>query len=257
MQKSRRKLFWFGALAIIFGGLFVGCDMIAPRGTWRYKMTVEVETPEGVKTGSAVREVSASSTYYVPLPIPGRPFDVSVKGEALVVDLGERGQVFALLRSERTSSAAYEVVFNTFPPFGKERYGGGGMMPDAIRYYRGLAPTSAKEVPLHVQPMMVMFRDMNDPTSVEKIYSGGLCEGNAHQSQPCVKTDRFAELFGEGVRLKSVTLEMTERNVTWGKVARWKPKFERAEEFMEWYNSLPYGNELKLGPDAFSQGAKK
>jgi hypothetical protein len=26
-------------------------------GSWRYKMTVEVETPEGLKTGSAVREV--------------------------------------------------------------------------------------------------------------------------------------------------------------------------------------------------------
>jgi hypothetical protein len=32
-----------------------------PSGTWRYKMTVEVETPEGIKSGLAVREVTIHS----------------------------------------------------------------------------------------------------------------------------------------------------------------------------------------------------
>src|SRR6185295_18881078 len=32
--------------------------IIRPMGLWHYRMTVQVETPEGLKTGSAVRQVT-------------------------------------------------------------------------------------------------------------------------------------------------------------------------------------------------------
>ena len=31
-------------------------------GTWRYKITIEIDTPEGVKSGSVIREVSNSAS---------------------------------------------------------------------------------------------------------------------------------------------------------------------------------------------------
>jgi len=47
-------------------------------GTWRYKMTVVVETPEGIKSGSAVREVSNSTPWLgLDLPEAGNPAEVS------------------------------------------------------------------------------------------------------------------------------------------------------------------------------------
>lgn len=51
-------------------------------GTWRYKMTVTVETPEGLKTGSAVREVYvARGLKITPESLP----HVKVTGEAVVL----------------------------------------------------------------------------------------------------------------------------------------------------------------------------
>lgn len=79
--------------------------------TWRYKMTIEVDTPEGVKVGSAVREVINEIT---PYPMDEqRPWRnrIRVKGEAVVVSLGGRGTFFALLDGDD----AYGIVFKTFP----------------------------------------------------------------------------------------------------------------------------------------------
>ena len=45
-------------LVLVAGTAFAMSDYIVP-STWRYKITVEVETPEGIKSGSAVREVRA------------------------------------------------------------------------------------------------------------------------------------------------------------------------------------------------------
>src|SRR4051812_15423843 len=62
--------------------------------TFRYKMTVTVTTPEGDKTGSAVREVSVTHGLHL---TPEMQPAVHLKGEAVVVDLGSRGVLFALL----------------------------------------------------------------------------------------------------------------------------------------------------------------
>ena len=50
-----------GSLMLLSGGLAAmlsGCGLFGVGSTYRYKMTVEVETPDGLKSGSAVREVS-------------------------------------------------------------------------------------------------------------------------------------------------------------------------------------------------------
>ena len=57
-------------------------------------MTITVDTPEGVKTGSAVHEISNSKGLFG-FPDAGNPADI--EGEAVVVDLGERGVLFALI----------------------------------------------------------------------------------------------------------------------------------------------------------------
>ena len=49
------------ALILTAGTAFAMSDLYVS-GTWRYRITVEVETPEGLKSGSAVREAWASAS---------------------------------------------------------------------------------------------------------------------------------------------------------------------------------------------------
>src|SRR4051812_20640408 len=85
----------FGLVAIL-AVLAVGVWwMTSPRDRWRYKMTVEVETPEGVRTGSAVREVR-----YQPggggWIAQSRP-QWYLRGEAVAVDLPGGRTLYALM----------------------------------------------------------------------------------------------------------------------------------------------------------------
>jgi hypothetical protein len=65
-----------------------------PTCTFRYKLTAEVMTPDGLKSGSSVVEVSYT-TQSAPLSQGGR-FD-SVLGEAAYVDLGDGKNLFVTL----------------------------------------------------------------------------------------------------------------------------------------------------------------
>jgi hypothetical protein len=90
---------------LLIAGIAVA-KQIYPSATLRYKVTVEIETPEGIKTGSAVREVFIQRQPELPESGP----DIKPKGEAVVIDLGKRGVVFAL-----TSFDDYRTIFKVFP----------------------------------------------------------------------------------------------------------------------------------------------
>jgi hypothetical protein len=66
-----------------------------PTCTFRYKLTAEVMTPEGLKTGSSVIEVSYSSTS--PIPNPGRWRLDRLSGEAVFVNLHQGKNLFVTL----------------------------------------------------------------------------------------------------------------------------------------------------------------
>ena len=97
-----------------------------PAGSWRYEVTITVDTPEGVKTGSAIHEISNSKGLFG-FPDAGNPADI--KGEAVVVDLGERGVLFGLI-----SQGLTRTFYQMFPvPMGH-----GGSTREGIRYYRNI-----------------------------------------------------------------------------------------------------------------------
>lgn len=196
---------------VIAGVLLVfltGCWPFLASGSWRYRMTVEVETPEGLKTGSAVREVSVTES---PRLTPEMTASRKLKGEAVAVDLGKRGVLFALLSGDD----AYRVVYNAFPFEGAHA-------PEAIRYYRNLENVKAELKPRDY-PLMVTFNDAHDPTSVKIVYASEL---NWQESKGFHKvydvTDNFEVVFGKEVKLKRVWIEMTDDAVTKG-VREWLP----------------------------------
>ena len=169
-------------------------------GTWRYKVTIALDTPEGLKTGSAVYELSNSDSKIkiIDLPEVGNPG--ILRGEAVVVDLGARGLLFSLVPDEHWFYSAIPVPGSA-----------GASTLEGIRYYKNLKQAKAVLAPAQY-PQMVMFKEITDPKSVTMAY-GGVFDG---EKQDHVPKDAMAELFGAGVTIKDVTIEMTEEPVTTG-----------------------------------------
>lgn len=223
----------------VFGSLLLICVVLAGgylfaykyvkfehfNTSWRYKLTVEIDTPEGIKTGSAVREVQVKA--YRPRfgkdrgetgAGGGNEF---AKGEAVVIDLGERGQVFALLNTYSHGSDGWRyIVFEAFPP----PKGIAPLDSAGIKYYANLAPKGPVPLGVPQYPVFVRFRDPKDPKSVENLMDIGRCPGTrGYPVKRCLKEDRLSEAFGVGVELKSISIEMTEEPVTIGAVVKYLP----------------------------------
>lgn len=196
----------------LMAGLVVmlsGCGSTLP--DYRYRLTVEVETPEGLKTGSSVVEVSTSMTSSTSIPSPGAVRH-RLSGEAVAVNLGQQGTLFALLRSDVEVDWATNLLFRLAPGVIIEDENGKYdsdasfraryeamlqnrrpiVLPKTFRNIRVLRDMPAR-------PMLVRFRDIADPKTVER-----------------VDPDDLAASFGEGVKLRRVTVKLTADPVTTG-----------------------------------------
>jgi hypothetical protein len=210
---------YLGILLVVFLALD---EFVFTNGTWRYRMTVRVETPEGVKVGSAVREIFVSQGIAL---TPESHAIIRAKGEAVVVDLGKRGQVFAVM----DVNPQYDV-FNNFPIPG-EPAGSGGGTHDGIRYYRNLKEGKATPKPQNY-PLIVRFRDLKDPKSVEAVLQVRQEEvvlPTRHYTSYVVD-DHFEKIFGSGVKLKDITIEMTRDPIT-----------HEVDKWLHWLNKINGG----------------
>lgn len=99
-----------------------------------------------------------------------------------------------MLRSRHSVDYGYRIIFNEFPHDGGTTSGG-------IRYYRSLK--AKKELAFDNLPLLVRFRDINDPKTVEE-----------------VDPKNLEASFGKGIKLVSATLQMTDEEVTTG-VDKW------------------------------------
>lgn len=196
------------ALSLAATLLLAGCSALAdPTPDYRYRLTVEVETPEGVKTGSSVIEVRTRIAGQYSFPDPGQVI-TRVQGEAVTVDLGTRGLLFALLRSDDNVGWANGPLFAfaPLPPYkkGEKRY---IKWFDAMLKLRGQTFTLPRyfekpvtfDKPPSGYPMLVRFKDVADPKSVER-----------------VDPDDMAKTFGKGVNIKQITVALTDDPVTGG-----------------------------------------
>lgn len=171
--------------------------------TWRYKTTIIIETPEGEKTGSAVRETTVDFAVCM-----GCTPKVSTKGEAAFVDLGKRGKVFEVMGAD-----PHMVVFSSFP-------GPPGLTGEGQKYYSTLKNAKVSLNTGNLQynmftqyPIMVTFKDTKNPKSIELVYQSEAVrvQGQAHFDFKI--TNNFEQVFGKGVTLKDVQVEMTDEPV--------------------------------------------
>jgi len=211
-------------LAITFG---VGGCSVAPEPI-KYRLTLEVEVNGIVHTGSSV--IETRWYYHEPFLrglVNGIPWVVQTRGEAVTVDLGSRGVLFALLTGVETktrgSNQTYfpddpqQILLTQFSPVGQ-----GSITPDLLEKLSHRR--DVVKLPVAGLPMLVRFRDINDPTTAEQVNPNDL-----------------AASFGPGVKLKGATIAITDHHVTVG-----------IEKTLPWLKSLNGG--YLTGKHASSKG---
>ncbi|NQZ14604.1 MAG: hypothetical protein HRT94_07260 [Alphaproteobacteria bacterium] len=193
-------------------------------GTWRYKITIEIDTPEGVKSGSVIREVSNSASN------TGMGFSESTKpakvsGEAVVVDLGEKGKLFALINWRSYTEFSEVFVY-------RETNG----IPDAIRFYKNVPAGSKGELTNKMfWPEMVRFRDISDAKSIE-----------------AVNKKDISKTYGDGYAIKRIIIEATNEPKSQTGILEEIPQFN--EEFRKWRKTLPFNDSRKVSGAHFNRG---
>ena len=230
-----------GGIAVLIVCI-VGFWMVAyPRAIVNVRLTIEVDTPEGVKTGASVSQLGFS----LEPAIGTRGYSWGLmKGEAVAVDLGPRGTLYALL---------------TWP--GKTGFPEGGSSEFPIVFMKLLAPalwraakdrafiagirgvTGKTEIPPQMYPVMVRFGDEKVPQSVRAVAPSDL-----------------ASAFGSGVTLKRVILETTTALVTdfISSQLSWVPRFYEMQLDGDKYETILAKNKLanSLTSGAFKAGSK-
>lgn len=156
----------------------VGCG--EDFGAHRFRLTVEIDTPDGVRSGLSVLEAAYSRF--------GGNAHAELRGQAVVVDLGKGRDVFALmshgLKGEDTDQFAWLPV----TALTGATWGWSGT--DALKR-RGNRLEGVVELRPPLIPTFATFADAQDPKTVQLITRGN-----------------FGSLLGAGYSLKRVTLEI-------------------------------------------------
>ncbi|PIX64887.1 MAG: hypothetical protein COZ43_10625 [Sphingomonadales bacterium CG_4_10_14_3_um_filter_58_15] len=162
-------------------------------GDYNYKITVEVETPEGLRKGSAVRQIKYQST----------PFAIVQTGEAVMIDMPNGKTLFELMDIDTR-----EIHFATFywDDFTKAREKRDYKRKDfkvlldeakesKRRFlYPSIAHAAARNIDY---PRFVYFDDELEPNSVQIVDPGDL-----------------EARFGEGYSLKQISVQMIEEPIS-------------------------------------------
>jgi len=184
------------AAAVIMTLGVAGCGRTE---SYRYKLTLAVNTPAGVKRGSSVVEVM-----FWNVSIPAKGTTHKLRGEAFYLDLGSGARpLVALLTSQ------------LHPKYGKDTRWTRDAGPDdnlLSRIYGEPPPLDLIEYVSHIArmrgrraitpgdlPDLVSFADINDPKTVIKVDPNDL-----------------QATLGPGVSWNEITLESTDEPVTLG-----------------------------------------
>jgi hypothetical protein len=174
-------------LAIVFAGVVVYVAVFS--ATVRYRLTIEAEVDGQRRTGSGVIEVNYSKNND---PISQAAFSIDIRGEAIALELGSRGTLFALLKGDTDSRSGPEyIVLRAFDFFG------GAFPSPVMNGLRQVQRLSGKrELPLTSLPLLVRFRDINNPLTVERVDPLDL-----------------EKSFGPGVKLTRASLEIVSTGI--------------------------------------------
>jgi hypothetical protein len=173
--RVRQYLKWIGPLGLL-AALVIGDQIRINRPGHKYRMTVEVETPDGVKTASGVLAVTPDRSY-------ARDRGTRTLGDALYVDLGGGKNLVALLAHlDKTLDldAINYVALRAYPAATGKR----------VNFNDMSKQTGAVPVTGALTPVLAAFADPANPGSAK-----------------VVSPDNAEAVLGKGFRLRGISAE--------------------------------------------------
>jgi hypothetical protein len=197
-RKYRRAPSWPSLAALISASLLSACGLIEQHYELRYRLTFEVETPQGLRTGSGVVQVTTDLN---PVWAPGPQTDAHLSGEAIPIDLPNGQTLFAV----SYGPGGHPMLFLPGEVFGRlvntPNFEEGGRtfynLERQVDFLMSTKPTA--ELTEDQLPLLVRFRDVARPMSVE-----------------AVDPEDMPQVFGPGYRLRRVTMQVTDEPVSRG-----------------------------------------
>lgn len=144
----------------------------------KYRLTVEITTPQGVKSAAGVMAI-----YKDKISVAGIGGGVRVKGDAIFVDLGNGRNVIALLVHGKDGldfDGMSHLALNAFASAGER------VQFKDVKDLSGKVPVTGELI-----PTLITFTDLADPLSARELDPADI-----------------GAVLGEGYRLRGVTLEM-------------------------------------------------
>ena len=165
---------WLGPLALL-AVLFIGDQIRINRPGHKYRLTIEVETPEGIKSGSGILSVHPDRGY-------SRHGYTALRGDAVFVDLGGGKNLVSLLAHIDKKIDLDAINYVALRAY---RAAGRNVSFNEMNGLTGMAPVTGE-----LLPVLVTFTDLSDPAT-------------AHAVQP----DDLEAALGKGVHLRGVSAE--------------------------------------------------
>ncbi|GMO27589.1 hypothetical protein [Bradyrhizobium sp. TM233] len=172
---------WAGLLGLL-AVLVAGDQIRINRPGHKYRLTVEVTTPDGIKTGSGVLAVVPDRNY-------NRGGRTTMRGEAVFVDLGQDGakgkSLVALLAHRQDAKLDFDDInYVALRAYGAAR--GNRVSFNDIHRQTGIVPVQADLV-----PVLVSFGDPHDP-NMARLVAG----------------DHAEAVLGQGYAVRGLTVEV-------------------------------------------------
>jgi len=167
---------WFGPLALS-AALVIGDQIRINRPAHKYRLTLEVETPDGARSASGVMAVVPDRGY-------NRRGHTSTRADALFVDLGGGRNLVALLAHRDGSLDLDGMNYLALRAYGEAS--GNRVSFNAMSGMVGIVPVKGALIPL-----LATFRDLADPATMR-----------------VVAPDELEAALGPGFRLHGVTAEV-------------------------------------------------
>jgi len=166
---------------LLLAALVIGDQIRINRPNHKYRLTVEVETPEGVKSASGVMAVHPDRSY-------SRGGKTSTKGDAVFVDLGGGKNLVALLAHNDKSLELDEINYVALRAYkAAERNATFNQMSQMT----GTVPVKGEVI-----PVLVSFTDPADPGTARVVSPEGV-----------------EAVLGKGIRLRTISAEVVPNGV--------------------------------------------
>ena len=181
---------WLAIVMALLAAVWAWIALGFPDHAHRFRLAVEVDTPDGLRSGSSVIEVERRAYGWVPVYSPGRGRVFVVRGEAVFVDLGLGRNLVAVLAHGDQAQDVDRVTSFWIEAHGRQR----SEEDDVWSGRKELRGVVELRPPLI--PTLVTFADPLDPATVRVVRPG-----------------EFEEAFGPGFRFRRATLEVVPASV--------------------------------------------